>query len=114
MLGLTSCEELPPALKCPEVVVWTAEFDKAFNALKNLLTSTPVLSSPDLEKTFILQADASNYSVSAVLSQTDGEGLDHPVAYYILAISYLTESRNTPQSSLLARYFKCTYLADHS
>ena len=97
MLGLTSCEELPSALKCPEVVVWTAAFDKAFNALKNLLVSTPVLSSPDLEKTLILQTDTSIYGVGAVLSQTDGEGLDHPVAYYILAISYLTETRNTPQ-----------------
>ena len=98
MLGLTSCEELPPALKFPEVLVWTAEFDRAFNALKNSLASTPVLSSPDLEKSFILQTDASNYGVGAVLSQTDEEGLDHPVAYYILAISHLKESRNTPQS----------------
>ena len=97
MLGLTSCEELPSALKCPEVVVWTAAFDKAFNALKSLLVSTPVLSSPDLEKTLILQTDTSIYGVGAVLSQTDGECLDHPVAYYILAISYLTETRNTPQ-----------------
>ena len=47
-----------------------------------MLTSTPVLSSPDLEKTFILQTDASNYGVGAVLSQTDGEGLSHPVAYF--------------------------------
>ena len=57
--------------KCPEIVVWTAECDKVFNALKNMLTSTPVLSSPDFEKTFILQTDASNYGVGATLSQTD-------------------------------------------
>ena len=66
--------------KCPEIAVWTAECDKSFNALKNVLTSTPVLSSPDFEKTFILQTYASNYGVGAVLSQTDGQGLDHPVA----------------------------------
>ena len=46
------------------------------------MTSTPVLSSPDLEKTFILQTDDSNCGVGAVLSQTDGEGLDHPIAYF--------------------------------
>ena len=68
--------------ECPEVVVWTEECDKAFNALKNVLTSTPVLSSPDFEKTFFLQTDASNYGVGAVLSLTDAEGLDHPVAYF--------------------------------
>ena len=55
---------------------------KAFNVLKNVLTSTPVLTSPDFERTFILQTDASNYNVGAVLSQTDAEGLDHPVAYF--------------------------------
>ena len=46
-----------------------------------MLTSTPVLSSQDFEKTFILQTDASNYGIGAVLSQTDRERLDHPVAY---------------------------------
>ena len=46
-----------------------------------MLTSTPVLSSQDFEKTFILQTDASNYGIGAVLSQTDREGLDYPVAY---------------------------------
>ena len=33
-------------------------------------------------KTFILQTDASSYCVGAVLSQTDWEGLDHPVGYF--------------------------------
>ena len=47
-----------------------------------MLTSTPVLNSTDFKKTFILQTDASNYVVGAVLSQTDGEGLDHPLAYF--------------------------------
>ena len=66
----------------PEVVVWTEECDKAFNALKNVLTPTLVLTSPDFERRFILQTNASNYGVSAVLSQTDAKGLDHPVAYF--------------------------------
>ena len=68
--------------ECPEVVIWTEECDNAFTDLKNVLTSTPVLSSPDFEKTFIIQTDASIYGVVAVLSQTDAEGLDHPVAYF--------------------------------
>ena len=68
--------------ECPEVVVWTEDCNKAFNTLKNVLTSTPALTSPDFERTFILQTDASNYGVGAVLSQTDAEGLDHPVVYF--------------------------------
>ena len=62
--------------------MWTEECDKAFNALKSMLTSSPVLSSPDFEKTFIVQTDASNYGVGAVLSQTDADGLEHPIAYF--------------------------------
>ena len=47
-----------------------------------MLVSTPVLSSLDFEKTFILQTDVSNYEISAVLSQTDPDGLKHPVEYF--------------------------------
>ena len=68
--------------KCLEIVIWTAECDKALNALRSMLISTPVLSSPAFEKTFILQTDTSNYSVGVVLSQTDGEDLNHSVAYF--------------------------------
>ena len=68
--------------KYPETLVWTEECDKAFNALKSVLTSSPVLSSPDFEKTFIVQMDASNYGIRAVLSQTDADGLEHPIAYF--------------------------------
>ena len=68
--------------ECLEVVVWTEECNKVFNALKNMLTSTQVLTSPDFERIFMLQTDASKYGVGAVLSQTDAEGLDHPAAYF--------------------------------
>ena len=52
--------------KCSGIVVWTTECDKVLNTLKNTLISPPVLSSPDFEKTFILQTDASNYGVGVV------------------------------------------------
>lgn len=38
--------------------------------------------SPDFEKEFVLQTDASERGVGAVLSQLDDEGKDHPVAYF--------------------------------
>ena len=66
----------------PETVVWSEECSKAFNTLKSVLTSAPILSSPDFGKIFILQTDASNCSVGAVLSQVDSQGLEHPVAYF--------------------------------
>ena len=67
-----------------------------------MLTSTPVLSSPDLEKTFILQTDDSNYCVGAVMSQTDGEGLDHPVAYFSNKLPHREQKYSTIEKECLA------------
>eukprot|EP00731_Ephydatia_muelleri_P036306 Em0233g2a len=44
----------------PTDVTWTAKCETAFQELKRLLCYTPVLASPDFEKPFILQTDASN------------------------------------------------------
>ena len=69
--------------KCaPNKVVWTQACEEAFQRLKALLCANPVLRSPDLGKEFVLQTDASDFGVGAVLSQIDDTGSDHPVAYY--------------------------------
>ena len=41
-----------------------------------------MLKSPDLTKEFILQTDASERGVGAVLSQKDSDGVEHPVGYF--------------------------------
>ncbi|XP_044843600.1 uncharacterized protein LOC123349509, partial [Mauremys mutica] len=64
----------------PRQVRWTAECEVAFQTLKDRLCQEPVLYSPDFDKPFILQTDASKTGVGAVLSQ-DMEGGDHPVIY---------------------------------
>ena len=66
----------------PNLVQWSSQCDSAFQKLKELLCSHPVLKSPDFSKEFILQTDASERGVGAVLSQTDDEGREHPVSYY--------------------------------
>ena len=69
--------------KCEsERVKWTIECDRAFSHLKQVLLSYPVLHSVDFSKPFILQVDASNVGVGAVLSQLDEGNKDHPVAYF--------------------------------
>ena len=88
--------------KNPDIVVWTEECDRAFNALKNVLTSTPVLSSPNFEKMFILQTDASNYGVGAVLSQADAEGLDHPIAFFSRKLLDREQKYSTTEKECLA------------
>jgi hypothetical protein len=63
----------------------------AFNTLKNLFTSYPVLRNPDQEKCFILTTDASAFAVGATLQQDFKDG-HHPVAYY--SKSLLLAERN--------------------
>ena len=63
-------------------MVWTPACSKEFEELKKHLCSDPVLRSPDFNRPFILQTDASNRGVGEVLSQIDAEGEEHLVAYF--------------------------------
>lgn len=66
----------------PTKITWTAQCEAAFQELKRLLCSAPVLVSPDFEKALVLQTDAFEYGVGAVLSQRDDLGCDHPITYF--------------------------------
>ena len=50
-------------------VQWNDKCNQAFEDLKNLFCSSPVLQSPDFGKLFILQTDAVDRGLEAVLSQ---------------------------------------------
>ena len=60
---------------------WTPEYQQAFEQLKTLLTSSPVLTYPDFSKPFILETDASGAGLGAVLAQRQTDGTVRPVAY---------------------------------
>ncbi len=62
---------------------WSAEAQEAFDNLKSRFISAPVLSIPDPERQFIVEVDASDVGVGAVLSQhSSRDGKVHPCAYF--------------------------------
>ena len=60
--------------------VWTSEQEEAFQKLKSALASPLILSLPTDEDTFILDTDASQFSIGSVLSQVQ-EGTEKVIAY---------------------------------
>ena len=54
---------------------WNYERTKCFEALKNIILSTPVLTTPDFTKPFVVECDASGFEIGAILMQ------DHPIAF---------------------------------
>jgi hypothetical protein len=54
-------------LKKEEKFVWNAERDEAFQTLKKLLTTSPVLAFPDITKSFDVYCDASGTGLGCVL-----------------------------------------------
>ncbi|XP_076911844.1 uncharacterized protein LOC143569947 [Bidens hawaiensis] len=65
------------ALTKKDGFLWSDEATKAFDKLKQALTTTPILRFPDFTKAFTVECDASSEGVGAILSQDD-----HPVAYF--------------------------------
>ncbi|XP_061366875.1 uncharacterized protein LOC133310005 [Gastrolobium bilobum] len=52
-----------------EKLCWSSAASKAFDDLKTAMSITPILSLPDFSAVFIVETDASNYGIGAVLIQ---------------------------------------------
>ncbi len=61
---------------------WMVECQQAFEELKTLLIKAPILAKAKLSKQFILETDASQRHIAAVLLQYDEEGLPRTIGYY--------------------------------
>jgi hypothetical protein len=84
------------------------EFDeecvKAFGALKEILTSTPVIRPPGWGEPFEIKCDASDYVVGAVLGQRI-EKLSHVIYYASRTLNEAQLNYSTTENELLAVVF---------
>jgi len=72
---------------------WGPDQQKPFDKLKELFTSAPFLRNPDCNKPFVIETDASNFAVGAILSQ-EFDGQLHPIAY--ISSSLTKSEKNYP------------------
>lgn len=82
-------------------ILWTEETEKAFQELKEALCSGPVLVTPDFSKPLIVQTDASETGVGAVLSQLQ-EGEEHPITYISRKLLPREQNYSTIEKECLA------------
>ena len=93
-----------------EIFRWTDACQEAFQRLKDTLVSAPILAMPSDEGMFLLDTDASNHSVGAVLSQVQ-DGAEKVVAYASRKLSNAEVNYCVTRKELLAvvyfvKYFK--------
>ncbi|KAK7921945.1 hypothetical protein WMY93_008847 [Mugilogobius chulae] len=82
---------------------WSAEAASAFNKLKKLFTTAPVLVQPDPTKQFIVEVDASEVGVGAVLSQrSDPDQRLHPCAFFSRRLTPAERNYDVGNRELLA------------
>ncbi|KAL4388000.1 hypothetical protein GQ457_09G013000 [Hibiscus cannabinus] len=80
------------------------EYKEAFDKLKNLLTSTPIIRSPQRDLPFEIMCDASNYAVGAVLGQRV-DNRSHVIYYASHSLNAAQHNYSTTEKKLLSIVF---------
>lgn len=80
---------------------WTENCEAAFKAVKERLVTAPVMSCPDFTKPFVVQTDASDYGLGAVLSQNLSDG-EHVVSFISRSLTASERKYSTTEKECLA------------
>ena len=98
----TVCKPLHRLTEKASSFVWNDQCQNAFDTVKQLLTNAPVLSYPLLQgQPFVLDCDASNVGVGAVLLQLQ-DGEEKVISYFSKCLSKSERQYCTTRKELLA------------
>jgi hypothetical protein len=75
---------------------WSAETQQAFEGLKAAMISTPVLELPDFTQPFVIEIDACDKGVGAILVQNG-----HPISFFSKALSVANQRLSNYKKELL-------------
>jgi len=81
---------------------WEEAQQKAFEELKEIFTSKPVLATPDLDKEFRVEADASNYATGGVLLMKCSDEKWRPVTFISKSLSDMERNYEIHDKEILA------------
>ena len=81
--------------------LWSAECNSAFEAIKEHLISSPVMSCPDFDRPFTIQTDSSDYGLGAVLTQLHPEG-ERVVSFISRSLTTSERKFSTTEKECLA------------
>ena len=83
--------------------LWTAKAETAFRELKSRFTSKPILVTPNPSLPFVVEVDASEVGVGAILSQrASHDNKLHPCAYFSRSLSPAERNYDIGDRELLA------------
>jgi hypothetical protein len=91
------CQPWTNLLKKNSLFIWTSDHETAFHTLKQALVATPVLALPNFTRPFVIETDASDSGIGAVLMQ-DG----HPLAFLSKALGPKYRGLSTYEKEYMA------------
>ena len=92
--------------------VWDDDAKNAFSELRTRLANAPILIYPDFSVSLLLDSDASDKGIGAVLSQIGKDQLEHPIAYFSGTLRKYKRNYSITRNELLAaikgiEHFRC-------
>lgn len=83
---------------------WDSNYEAAFEAVKDHLTTAPNLTCPNFESPFIIQTDASDFGLGAVLTQIQ-DGQEKVLCYLSRSLTKVERRYSTVEKECLAVLF---------
>ena len=79
---------------------WNSEAEDAFQKLKDIMINFPILALPDFSQEFVIETDASDLGLGAVLMQHD-----RPIAFYSQKLSTVSRTKSVYERELMTIVF---------
>ena len=95
--------------KTTEKFKWSPDCDLAFRVLKEKLVSAPVLAFPCFDQEFVVDCDASDYGLGAVISQRQ-DGDEKVIAYASRVLEDRERRYSTTKKEMLAMVYAIKHL----